>query len=871
MRKFLIALLTCITISLLIPTQALYAATDDSVYRIETGQFYGKEDVEKSLNRLIADTGWWATYIKTGNKYDAYTVYSGGFVGKSTVESVLQQLITETNVYATYEPIGPQVPYKKVISRSYVGEDYTKKVVNEFIQSTGLNATYERNNIPANKMKVLSGAFHGEEKVKQVLQDFQNLTGISATYIPFGDYKEGIKVVSGGFHGEAKVNEVLQDFQNITNISATYEPIEFESQYNFLSGGFHGESTVIQIVNEIEALIGIKGTYFLADELNQIYKIKFDGLYGDSLTKLTNLFEDKKWWYVLNPTGTKVPVIFRIVTNEMTDESQVQKALKYFSDRKWWAASIKTGNKYYEYFKIQTESLLEQDKINKALNYFSERNWYAAAIFTNEVGYPYYSIIVDKLMEPEDINKAESFFKNRNLWYYVENSDSYGYNTYRIVTQKIVNVADRDKVLSFFQKRNWWATHTRTVEDFYRIVTGGFVGYENALASQKYMTEKYGWWSYLVLINPQIKYTHYNITIEQALEMQMKVSPQTDKYKNSPAYVSSQYIELLDGGYINASAGVNIRTEPKFGNNIYKTLGYGTAVLIVDKNVTGDPYNGSTLWYKIKYDGNDYYVHSSLVTLGAKVGRVTHDGVNVRADKNTNSHIYGVVNKDRLLTIREIGSEWHQVEYTTWRNAPREDVLYYLNPENFVNDNVQRFQFLDLSKPSGVSANVLNKFLANKGVLAGHGQTFIDAGKAQGINDLYLVAHAILETGNGTSELATGVMYNGKKVYNMFGIGAYDSNPIEGGAKFAYENGWFTVEAAIKGGAAFIGNSYIKAGQNTLYKMRWNPAAMEKYGYATKQYATDIGWASKQIITLYNLYQEVGNYVLYLDVPVYKK
>ena len=870
MRKFLIALLTCITISLLIPTQALYAATDDSVYRIETGQFYGKVNVENALNRLKADTGWWATYVKTGNKYDAYKVISGGFLGKSKVESVIQQLKAETNIHATYEPIGSQVPYKKIVSRNYVSEDHAKKVANDFVKSTGLNATYERNKIPANKKKVLSGGFHGEERVKEILQDFQKVTGIPATYIPYGNYKEGIKVLSGGFHGEEKVKEVLQDFQSKTQIKATYEPTRYENKYNIVSGGFHGENTVKQVVNEIEIATGVKGTYFLADAQNQIYKIRFEGLYGDTLTKVINLFKSKKWWYSQTSAG-QVPVIFRVVTDDMIDGSEVQKALKYFSDRNWWATSAKSGNKYYEYFKIQTESLLESENINKALNYFSERNWYATTINTNEVGYPYFSIIVDKLMDPEDIKKAESFFKNRKLWYYVTNSEFYGYNTYRIVTQDMEKVADRYKVLRFFQKNNWWATSTKTVGDMYKIVTGGFRGYETALASQKLMSEKYGWWTTIVLINPQIKKTQYNITLAEALEMQMRVSPQTDKYKNSPAYVSSQYIELLDGGYINASEGVNIRTEPKFGNNVYKTLGYGTAVLIVDKNVTGDPYNGSTLWYKIKYDGNDYYVHSSLVTLGAKVGRVTHDGVNVRADKNTNSHIYGVVNKDRLLTIREIGSEWHQVEYTTWRNAPREDVLYYLNPENFVNDNVQRFQFLDLSKPSGVSANVLNKFLANKGVLAGHGQTFIDAGKAQGINDLYLVAHAILETGNGTSELATGVMYNGKKVYNMFGIGAYDSNPIEGGAKFAYENGWFTVEAAIKGGAAFIGNSYIKAGQNTLYKMRWNPAAMEKYGYATKQYATDIGWASKQIITLYNLYQEVGNYVLYLDVPVYKK
>src|SRR5699024_878768 len=114
-----------------------------------------------------------------------------------------------------------------------------------------------------------------------------------------------------------------------------------------------------------------------------------------------------------------------------------------------------------------------------------------------------------------------------------------------------------------------------------------------------------------------------------------------------------------------------------------------------------------------------------------------------------------------------------------------------------------------------------------------------------------------------------GVEYNGETVYNMYGIGANDSCPVKCGAKKAYEEGWTTPEKAIIGGAAFIGNNYIKAGQNTLYKMRWNPDAMEKYGYATHQYATDIGWASKQITTMYNLYQSIGSYKLYLDIPKY--
>jgi len=174
-----------------------------------------------------------------------------------------------------------------------------------------------------------------------------------------------------------------------------------------------------------------------------------------------------------------------------------------------------------------------------------------------------------------------------------------------------------------------------------------------------------------------------------------------------------------------------------------------------------------------------------------------------------------------------------------------------------------------LSKPSNTSATVLNNYLEGKGILEGQGQAFIDASKQNGVSDIYLMSHALLETGNGTSALATGIEVNGQTVYNMYGIGANDGCALECGSQRAYDEGWFTPYDAIIGGAEFIGNSYIKAGQNTLYEMRWNPAGMEGYGYATHQYATDIGWATKQVSSMHNMYNELGVSNLVLDIPRY--
>lgn len=372
-----------------------------------------------------------------------------------------------------------------------------------------------------------------------------------------------------------------------------------------------------------------------------------------------------------------------------------------------------------------------------------------------------------------------------------------------------------------------------------------------------------------------IAYNNYNISLNDALNMQMKVYPQTDKYRNAPAYVSSQYINVL--GSISGTS-VNLRTSPDVdnnNNNIDVNVGNGTLFKLLDSNVSGDSVSGSTRWYKIEYNGKILYVHSSLATTNSGIGQVTDDRVNIRSEMSTDSHIYGIVNKGTLLTILGNGSGWYNVSLGDWRNAKSSDVQEYLDPSRFVNNEIQRFQFMNLSKPSGISKDTLNKYLTGKGILANQGQAFIDAGAKYGINEVYLMAHTLLETGHGTSTLAKGVEYNGTTVYNMYGVGALDHCPIDCGAKTAYEKGWDTPYKAIVGGAAFIddgylgGNNYYDVVQNTLYEMRWNPQVMATVNQAGHQYATDIGWAYKQVKVMYDVYQ-IQKYNVYLEIPVYK-
>ena len=206
-----------------------------------------------------------------------------------------------------------------------------------------------------------------------------------------------------------------------------------------------------------------------------------------------------------------------------------------------------------------------------------------------------------------------------------------------------------------------------------------------------------------------------------------------------------------------------------------------------------------------------------------------------------------------------------------WRNggmsyATESETAEYMNPNSFYTD-AYKYQFLDLSKPTNVSEETLNNYLADKGVMKGMGAAFIEAAKEYNVSEVYLVAHACLESGNGTSQLATGVEVNGTTVYNLFGIGAYDANPVGNGSQRAYSQGWTSVEAAIKGGAKWISENYVNSPdgrQNTLYKMLWNP---ENPG--THQYATDIGWAVKQAVSIEKIFSSFTDATLSFDVPVY--
>ncbi|MFI3545711.1 N-acetylmuramoyl-L-alanine amidase [Mammaliicoccus sciuri] len=270
---------------------------------------------------------------------------------------------------------------------------------------------------------------------------------------------------------------------------------------------------------------------------------------------------------------------------------------------------------------------------------------------------------------------------------------------------------------------------------------------------------------------------------------------------------------------------------------------------------------GNELWYKGLLNGKTVWINAKYLQLAT-------ESTNISTSPYTLDQAV-----DIQMALRN-GSEPKKVLASGIRNATRAEVKDAMDTSKYVNDPVQKYQFLDLNKSQNISVTKLNDLLRGKGILENQGSAFSQAAKAVGINEIYLISHALLETGNGTSDLANGgaIDQNGNvdlnaqtKYYNVFGVGAIDKNALYGGIKYAQQAGWNTPEKAILGGAQFIANNYIKSGQNTLYKMRFNPQ-----NPGVHQYATGIDFAKSNAKRISDFYQQIQTDGQYYDVDQYK-
>ncbi|HJG96852.1 MAG TPA: SH3 domain-containing protein [Romboutsia timonensis] len=385
-------------------------------------------------------------------------------------------------------------------------------------------------------------------------------------------------------------------------------------------------------------------------------------------------------------------------------------------------------------------------------------------------------------------------------------------------------------------------------------------------------------------------------------------------YNNKIAYVSSGYLKTVSTNtsdtkpedsteqykeikVVNTN-GLNVRKGPSTSYSSIGKLNKGSNVEVISE---------SAGWSKINYNNTTAYVATMYldkitsseqvppVVGGDSVENVNGAIINYKALNYTlKDHVDvqykkalegGNVISSSISRSSEESTTYVMAQSRAFSPASKSDLEYYLNPGNFTSSNSGMMQFLRLDTyKGGVSESELNSYLnslpkvnGKNTVFYNQGKTFIDAAKKYDIDLIYLVSHAMWETGYGKSVLAQGqtiTSYKGNTlpqpvtVYNFFGIGAIDKSANVSGAEASYSNGWTSIEKTIDGSAKWIRDNYIKSSkynQNTIYKMKFN------YDYSWHQYATDVNWAngiSGVMYKLISMYDTASN--LKFEIPNYK-
>ena len=384
-------------------------------------------------------------------------------------------------------------------------------------------------------------------------------------------------------------------------------------------------------------------------------------------------------------------------------------------------------------------------------------------------------------------------------------------------------------------------------------------------------------------------------------------------YNNKTAYVSSGYLKAVSTStpdtkpedttqqykeikVVNTD-GLNVRKGP---STSYESIGK------IDKGTSVEVISESDGWSKINYKNTTAYVATRYldkissneqvppIVGGESTENVSGATIYYKALNYTLQNHVDAQYKKALEGGNVISSSISRMseELTTsmpqsraFVTASKADLEYYLNPKNFTNSDKGMMQFLRLDTyKGGITESELNSYLnslpkvnGKNTVFYNQGKAFINAAQKYDIDLVYLVSHAMWETGYGKSVLAQGqtiTSYKGKPldkpvtVYNFFGIGAIDKSANVSGAEASYSNGWTSIEKTIEGSAKWISANYInssKYNQNTIYKMKFN------YDYIWHQYATDVNWSngiSGIMNNIISMYDTASN--LEFEVPDYK-
>lgn len=242
-----------------------------------------------------------------------------------------------------------------------------------------------------------------------------------------------------------------------------------------------------------------------------------------------------------------------------------------------------------------------------------------------------------------------------------------------------------------------------------------------------------------------------------------------------------------------------------------------------------------------------------------------------------------------------------------WVNASKSAVEYTMDPRNFLNE-VRMFQFEKLSYDPNINTKEgIEKILygtefydrivtyklsngASVTMNSKYSDLIWNAGVYSGVSPYHLASRIKQEVGPFiTHNSISGTVAGFEGYYNFYNIGATSSTEplgaIKNGLQFA-KNGkgasdevkanllipWNNPERSIKGGAVFIGSSYILVGQNTLYFQKFDVNDDRGNNIFWHQYMTNCLAPYSESSSIYKAYSSNGmlNSSIGFIIPVYE-
>lgn len=174
----------------------------------------------------------------------------------------------------------------------------------------------------------------------------------------------------------------------------------------------------------------------------------------------------------------------------------------------------------------------------------------------------------------------------------------------------------------------------------------------------------------------------------------------------------------------------------------------------------------------------------------------TPERVKLREAPNKKANeLCDILKDSKVVVMQVVNNNWLKIQVENYIGYSDSACFTNINPNGTTSPNFnvgmqyskeELLSFLDinmdLTLPSGLTVEQFQKVLSgNSGdtqeVLASNAEYFYYAERQYGVNGIFLAAMAIHEGGWGTSKIA-----NDKK--NLFGYGAYDSDPYGGAMSF---------------------------------------------------------------------------------------